>query len=102
LFDGRAPTEAGYANLARIANRARKEYGHALIVHVVIPQTTVPTALTWDGSVLFDADGDLDHRYGAGAECQYVLRPDLYVGFRSQPAEEASLFAWLASVFIAK
>jgi hypothetical protein len=41
--------------------------------------------------VLLDPARSAEQRYGARSECLYLVRPDLYVGFRSQPADEAAL-----------
>ena len=42
-----------------------------------------------------DPEAQLHHLYGARNACLYLLRPDGYVGFRSQPAEFASLQEYL-------
>ncbi len=36
---------------------------------------------------LLDKDGSLHHKYGAAHSCLYLIRPDGYVGFRSQPVD---------------
>jgi hypothetical protein len=66
----------------------------------VVPALDRPSELDWEGSVLMDIYGDLEDRYGARAECAYLLRPDLYVGFRSQPADREALLAYLCRIFV--
>ena len=100
LFDGAAPTDAGYANMHRIARAVRTSYGRYIHAHVVIPSRAAPPALPPDLSILFDGDGSLHARYGAGAECLYVIRPDGHIGYRSQPADQGKLMAWLATIFV--
>ena len=95
LFDGRAATLEGYQRLAAIARAIDARYAALVAVHVVLPGRDRPLALDWNGSCLSDLDGDLEDRYGARAECMYLIRPDLYVGFRSQPAELAPLLGHL-------
>jgi len=99
LFDGRAATLEGYQRLATIAQAVQRRFADVIAVHVVVPGAERPAALDWSGSVLHDVDGDLEERYGAQAECLYLLRPDLYVGFRSQPADEEALLAHLNRIF---
>ncbi len=99
LFDGRAATAAGYRNLAGIARRVRDRYRDLVAVHIVVPRAAPPQALDWDGSILLDPEGDLHHRYGAGSESVYLIRPDGYVGYRSQPADGDHLFTYLDSIF---
>ncbi len=100
LFDGRAATERGYENLATIAREVSARFGDHVTSYVVVPREDRPAALDWDGPVLLDPEGDIEHRYAAESECLYVIRPDLYVGYRSQPADRARLIAWLSSFLI--
>lgn len=99
LFDGRARTQAGYARLAGIGKRVNERYAGLVHVHIVVPLNECPKELDWSGSLLLDPEGELEDRYGATAECAYLIRPDLYVGYRSQPADEASLFTHLERMF---
>ncbi len=100
LFDGRAPTSAGYANLARIADAIVARYGDLVRPVMVVYGDEVPDELTRakSGHVWLDASGDLHARFGAGSECLYLIRPDGYVGYRAQPAELAGLESFLGRV----
>jgi 2-polyprenyl-6-methoxyphenol hydroxylase-like FAD-dependent oxidoreductase len=101
LFDGAAATAAGYANLVEVAARAEERLGERIRVLVVVPDRTSNPTLDEAGlEVLVDVDGALHAIYGAGAECLYVIRPDGYVGFRSQPAGWEGLSAWIERVFL--
>jgi 2-polyprenyl-6-methoxyphenol hydroxylase-like FAD-dependent oxidoreductase len=99
LFDGAAATVEGYRNLERIGERLRERLGAWVDVHVVVPYATKPPDLCWDGSLILDPNGALHQRYGARSECVYLVRPDGYVGYRGQPADEERLFAYLATIF---
>jgi hypothetical protein len=46
--------------------------------------------------VLLDPDGELERRFAASTECVYLVRPDLYIGYRSQPADADKLVEHLA------
>jgi hypothetical protein len=37
--------------------------------------------------------------YGARDEVLFVIRPDGYIGYRSEPANPERLEAWLATIF---
>ena len=100
LFDGAAATTEGYQNLETIARRIRARYGKHVAVHVVVPHATVPRVLEWDGSILLDGHRALHRRYGAGSECLYVIRPDGYIGYRSQPAQVEPVMGYLATIFV--
>jgi hypothetical protein len=100
LFDGAAPTEEGYRNLASIAARIRQEHGARVHVRIVVPLGAEPSALHEAGEIVLDADGALHRRFGAGAECAYAIRPDGYVGYRCQPADGEKIAAWLGRMFV--
>ncbi len=101
LFDGAASTPEGYRTLASIAGRVRQRLGDHVAVHVVVPRAARPAELAQEIPVVLDPDGALHRRYGAGCECLYLVRPDGYVAFRSQPADAAALDAYLARIFTA-
>ncbi len=100
LFDGAAPTPAGYANMHAIANAVRERYGRYFQAHIVVPHTERPNEIPANESVVLDTHKTLHARYGAGAECLYVFRPDGHIGYRSQPADSAKLMKWLARIFL--
>lgn len=95
LFDGAAATAEGYRRLAEIAASVKTRCGDRAEAFVVLPRAERPSELPATTPVLHDAAGALHRRYGAGAECAYVIRPDLYVGHRCQPAD----WKWLAGYF---
>jgi 2-polyprenyl-6-methoxyphenol hydroxylase-like FAD-dependent oxidoreductase len=99
LFDGAASTAEGYAYLARVATRIRDRLGAWISVHIVVPRAAKPPELPWDGPLVLDAEGAAHQRYGARSECIYLVRPDGYIAYRSLPADEGRLFAYLATVF---
>jgi 2-polyprenyl-6-methoxyphenol hydroxylase-like FAD-dependent oxidoreductase len=95
LFDGRSDSAEGYQRFASVAAAVRERHAGAVDVTVVTPRATRPAELPEELAVVLDPDGELEARYGAATECAYVLRPDLYVGYRAQPLDEAKLLAWL-------
>jgi 2-polyprenyl-6-methoxyphenol hydroxylase-like FAD-dependent oxidoreductase len=99
LFDGAAETPEGYKNLAGIARRVEARAKGHVKTHVVVPRAERPKALDWDGSVVLDVAGAFHNRYGAASECLYLVRPDGYVGYRGQPADEENLLRYLDRIF---
>jgi hypothetical protein len=53
----------------------------------------------WSGTVLFDPEGLLHQRYKAKKQTLYLVRPDGYIGFRSQSITQENLFSYLESIF---
>lgn len=99
-FDGAAATEEGYQRLSRIIEHAKNRLGECLQAFVVVPTATRPEALAADVQVLFDADGEMHRRFGARSESLYLVRPDGYVGYRCQPADEHRFMAYLDRLFV--
>ena len=99
LFDGRSPTDDGYRRMSELAAHVEERYGDRVHVRAVVPHADKPAALTWNGSTILGANTQLHERYGAHAECVYVVRPDRYIGFRSQPIDRDALDAHFARVF---
>ncbi|MGY1637531.1 FAD-dependent monooxygenase [Geodermatophilus sp. SYSU D00742] len=94
LFDGRARTADGCAALARIADGVEQRFGADVRPEVVVWGTELPAQLT-GRRVLLDPDGDTHRRYGVTAEALYLVRPDGYVGLRTQPASAEVLGRYL-------
>jgi 2-polyprenyl-6-methoxyphenol hydroxylase-like FAD-dependent oxidoreductase len=100
LFDGAAPTPEGYANLSGIARRVAERWGAQVESWIVVPRRSRPPELAAGDRVLLDPKGSLHRRYGAGSECLYLVRPDGYVGFRSQPASWGALAEHLEGLLV--
>ena len=100
LFGGLAQTAEGYTNLSRIARRVEAHLGNDVKTHIVASGNDQPDQLDWSGSILLDPDHQLHRHYGAGAASLYFIRPDGYIGFRSQPAREEPLLAYLGKLFL--
>lgn len=49
--------------------------------------------------VLSDWEMATHHKYAAGSNCAYLIRPDCYIGFRSQPIDQKLLTAYLSRIF---
>jgi 2-polyprenyl-6-methoxyphenol hydroxylase-like FAD-dependent oxidoreductase len=101
LFDGAAKTEEGYTRLGQIASAVAARCGELVKTHVVVlPPCERPPGLPESTGLLRDRDGELHRRFGARAECLYLIRPDGYVGYRCQPADEHRLAAYLDRLFV--
>lgn len=98
-FDGAAATEEGYHRLAKVIEHAKNRLGADVQAFVVVPSATRPAALPQDIPVLVDAEGEMHRRFGARSECLYLVRPDGYVAYRCQPADEHRFSAYLDRVF---
>jgi 2-polyprenyl-6-methoxyphenol hydroxylase-like FAD-dependent oxidoreductase len=99
-FDGAAATEEGYQRLGKILEHAKARLGDGVAAYVVVPNSTRPEALGPDVPVLFDPEWALHRGFGARSECLYLIRPDGYVAYRCQPADEHRFSAYLDRVFV--
>lgn len=86
LFDGK-PTEEGYRNLEKIANVMKRLFGDVVDTHIVVAGDKVPAALKGCDNVYCDPELEAHNTYGSSSEGLFLIRPDGYIGFRSQPAK---------------
>lgn len=99
LFAGLAPADKEYAQLAGLASKVETLTGGCVKAHLVLASSEKPTHLTWHGSILLDPQGKLHALYGARRQSLYFIRPDGYIGLRSQPASEEQLPGYLGKIF---
>ncbi len=100
LFDGTAHTETGYEHLTSVASRVEELLGEDVEARIIASLNTQPTILEWDGVVLLDPTHEVHKFYGANAESLYLVHPDGYVGFRSQPAIVEPMLDYLSCLFL--
>jgi 2-polyprenyl-6-methoxyphenol hydroxylase-like FAD-dependent oxidoreductase len=99
LFDGLSQTAQGYAHLVSIASWVESQLGDKVRPYIIIASSDKPASLDTNGAVLLDPERELHQTYGAGAESLYLIRPDGYIGFRSQPVEKEPLLQYLRQLF---
>lgn len=99
LLSGAAATEPDYGKLCRLVQTVEGEVGNYIAAYVVTPGEQLPEALLCPEAALLDSRLESHHRYGAGTECLYLIRPDGYIGYRSQPADLEKLRAYLHRIF---
>ncbi|GAB4386346.1 MAG: hypothetical protein Kow00121_52760 [Elainellaceae cyanobacterium] len=98
LFAGLTATQDS-SSLSSIASNFETRLGDAIKAHIVTVGSEKPDLLNWTGSTLLDPQGTLHKLYGAQQASLYFIRPDGYVGFRSQPLDEKQLLHYLSQVF---
>ncbi|WP_257463389.1 FAD-dependent monooxygenase [Archangium lipolyticum] len=92
LFAGLVPAGKTPAALESLARQLEASYGPELLrVRVVA------TGARSGPYTLADATGAVHRRFGAGAACLYLVRPDGYVGHRARPIQVKSLATELAA-----
>jgi 2-polyprenyl-6-methoxyphenol hydroxylase-like FAD-dependent oxidoreductase len=96
LFDGKSASPDGYARFSAVDAAVKERFGASVAVSVVTPRNVRPPELTAGIPVFLDESGELEQKYAAATECVYVVRPDLWIGYRAQPVSEEKLTAWLA------
>ncbi len=99
LFGGSAPTPEIYQVLATVGKMTLNEYGSDIDAHLVVAGAQPPIGLGWQSSTLLDPELSLHHQYGASSSCLYLVRPDGYIGFRSQPPDKKHLQQHLGRIF---
>lgn len=100
LFDGFVASSDGYSGFTKIESHINNYFPDLIDVHVVVPEAFGALTLPPYKSVIYDFERALHKTYGASSECLYLLRPDGYIGFRSQPANLDELVKYLTGIFL--
>jgi 2-polyprenyl-6-methoxyphenol hydroxylase-like FAD-dependent oxidoreductase len=88
------------SQLLKIADEAERAFPELFVVHLILKSnsgtvaadlSSVPSTITtW-----LDTDGRLHEHLGATDRALFVVRPDGYIGYRSQPADWGALEKYL-------
>lgn len=97
LFAGTRDVEHVIPEFLDIAKRVAEQYSPHINTFLIAQKDLQID--NDDVRMFIDADLSWHQRYAAGAECLYLIRPDGYIGFRSQPADLASLTKHLDGIF---
>jgi len=99
LFAGALATGETHRRLQALADATMHAYPDCIEPHLIVPHE-LPEDLIGKGEILLDPKGELHHRYGARNACLYVIRPDGYIGFRSQPTDPEALKSYFTEIFL--
>jgi 2-polyprenyl-6-methoxyphenol hydroxylase-like FAD-dependent oxidoreductase len=99
LFAGARATGETHQRLQALADEIMHAHPGRIEAHLIVPHE-FPEDLNVKGEMLLDPRGELHHRYGARSACLYVVRPDGYIGFRSQPPDAKALHSYFTRIFL--
>jgi hypothetical protein len=88
-----------HGRLQALPDATMHAYPDRIEPHLIVPHE-LPADLVSKGEILLDPQGELHHRYGARNACLYVVRPDGYIDFRSQPPDPEAAKSYLAQIFL--
>ena len=92
LFSGRKPV---YRDVDRLGAIRLVAGGYGELIRVIsVWHGANPPGPDW----FLDPDASAHRRFGVELPAFYLIRPDQYVGLRSQPAEAGVLHEWLAGI----
>jgi 2-polyprenyl-6-methoxyphenol hydroxylase-like FAD-dependent oxidoreductase len=106
LFSGDETSKQEISTFKAFAQKMRTDYRD--LVKTIIIVDSHESLLRCKSEIAESEDGVMvrqdfemscHHKYGAGANCLYLVRPDGYVGFRSQPIDLKQLQDYLAFIF---
>lgn len=120
LLSGVHPDSDVLRNLRTLADLLIEHFGEVADVKIIVAERELPESLAnWNnatgndatgstgtntndargaGKVVLDPDYNMHHKYGSGSESLYLLRPDGYIGFRSQPAQVDGVESYFARI----
>ena len=95
LFGGLYVTADTFPCLAGVQSAVARDHGDEIDVHLVTAGADLPGDAVWTGSRWSDPWHELHRRFGVTTDALFLIRPDGYVGYRSQPADVDGLLAHL-------
>jgi 2-polyprenyl-6-methoxyphenol hydroxylase-like FAD-dependent oxidoreductase len=99
LFSGRVPSHGDFERLAAIGQMVRERYDHDIAVYLIAIGENAAAESPWGGPRYDDPASAAHRRYGITAPALLAIRPDGYIGFRSQPANGDALRDYLDHIF---
>ncbi len=93
VFTGQHINSTRYGELYGWVRQVAQQHEDWLIPLLVLRQPAVTQSAA--AFLLHDTEGHLHDRYGARHECQYLIRPDGFIGYRSQPVLPTDFGAYL-------
>ncbi len=100
LFPGGAHEAKSWHRLAELAESVESRLDDLINIYfAAIEAGSVPSNPKFDGRLILDPERSLHYRYGAETECLYLVRPDGYVGYRSEPATASAFHDYLGRIF---
>ncbi len=100
LFPGAHHEAASWRRMAELSRSVHERWGELFKIWFIAEQPDAEAShLELNGDLLLDPERALHNRYGAVKESLYLVRPDGYVGYRSEPATASALNDYLVSIF---
>jgi len=101
LFVARHPSAEDAQRRREVLHLLQQGYGDLIDAYLIVPDGQRRLPPTRRGArVLMAPDGALHREHGADEEVLYLVRPDGYIGYRSQPPETGPLSAYLSAIFL--
>ncbi len=102
LFPGAYHTANSWHRLSELAKSVQSTAADGLIniFFVAVEPASVPPNPHLSGRVILDPERSLHYRYGAESECLYLIRPDGYIGYRSEPATASAFHDYTGRIFL--
>ncbi|KAF3890079.1 MULTISPECIES: FAD-dependent monooxygenase [Nostocales] len=97
IFTGISVQPQRIQQLNRWVQQIKAQHGALIQPYLVTTQS-----ISGNDLELIDTTGEMHCRYGAHFECLYLVRPDGYIGFRSQPVDLQPFQAFLTKLNLGK
>ena len=81
-------------------NLIEQKYGDLIETVLITMRPELSFGTNGKVLLLHDDEGELHRRYGAHSHCLYLIRPDGYIGYRSQPAKLKLLLEYCDRIFV--
>jgi hypothetical protein len=100
LFEGDRPSAAVHESLPALALQVHNRFGSWIVPRIVIGNDGRMGTRDCNLPIIRDVDHSLHHRFGGGATCLYLIRPDGYVGYRSASADAGHFWEYVDRLLV--
>jgi hypothetical protein len=101
LFTGQVASDEVYETLKGLVATIEERYGETIAMTTISPSKLVAQYIGGQKvQVILDPEGTVHRRFGIMSNGLYLIRPDGYVGYRSQPAASEALLNYIQTALL--
>jgi len=100
LFSGEKPETGKLQELRALGASIQSQWRGLLSVYLVSTEASLPANINGDGpTVVVDPELACHVQYGTRQPSLYLIRPDMYIGYRARPVQRDALQRYLSGIF---
>lgn len=99
IFTGTALSESESKQIQKVLELTQSQFKELITIFLIQSDLSLKQELFNNIEPYIDKEAALSKKFNANSACLYLIRPDKYIGFRSQPICAHSLKNYLENLF---